>query len=189
MNRHTLLGALLLSGSLMFISAPLPSFAQPKPDAYVYVGPIVKETSLTKGTVEKIVVTVGNQNSFIPPPDLHFTAFMGVSSGGQAVCQSYGSYSTLAPNTPVPAFQFALTYPSPITQALPKQGVAAQDTQPAGSVRTDAARIAQSAQYTLIARITPTKPCEQVETNCANNSVTRTLQFPAGGTPSCVKLQ
>ena len=185
--------ALVVCNSILLVVNPLATLAQAKPDAYVSAGSIAKETSLVKGTVEKIEVAIGNQSNVAPLPNVHYTAFMGVvTSTGQAVCEIHATYNTLAPNSSFKVFQFQVAYPSPITQAVPKQSMEPRGSQPGGTALPlkEVGPIAKNfAQYTLITRVWPTVLCPQADSNCANNQLTRTFQFPAGGTPSCVKLQ
>lgn len=188
-SARTILGALLLSGSLMVIVAPLLSFAQGKPDTYVYIGPLTKESHAVKGTVEKIVVTVGNLSPFPSPPNVHYLAIIRVfNSADQLVCTNSAYYSSLPPTTPLPALQFQVAHPSPITQLGP-----AQAAQQKGSAKVpplaEVGRVPNFVQYRILTNLSPTQPCTQVDMNCNNNQLNPTIQFSAGGTPSCLKLQ
>lgn len=184
-----MVGALLVSGGLMHTAAPLTSFAQLKPDTYVSISPIVKEGHPVKGSIEKAVVTVGNLSNTVPPPNVHYLAFMRVfNSADQLVCHSEASYGSLPPLDGMKALQFQVVYPSSVTQLGPGQAAPPKD--PAKGVKpAEVGRVPSHVRYRIVANVNPTQPCPSVDSNCSNNSQTRTLQFSAGGTPSCMKLQ
>jgi hypothetical protein len=188
-SARAMLGALLLSSSLMVMTAPLPSFAQSKPDTYVHIGPLTKESHAVKGTIEKIVVTVGNLSPFPSPPNVHYVAILRVfNTADQLVCTSNTYYSSLPPNASLPALQFQVAHPSPITQLGPAQA-AQQKGSTQGPPLAEVGRVPNFVQYRILANLSPTPPCPQVDMNCNNNQLNPTIQFSAGGTPSCLKLQ
>jgi hypothetical protein len=177
--------ALLSFGSLIQIAASTISFAQVRPDTFVAMSQITKEGHPVKGTVEKIIVTVGNLSNVPPPPDVHYTALLRVfTSADQLVCQSNAYYGSLPPGNSFKALQFQVAHPSPIAQLGP-----AQSAQPKGPPIAEVGPVLNHVQYRILVNLIPTKPCPQVDSNCNNNMLNPTIQFSAGGTPSCLKLQ
>ena len=175
--------ALLLLSGLILVARPL--FAQVRPDTYVSLSPVVKEGHAVKGTVEKVVMTVGNLSNIPAPADVHYTALMRVfSSANELVCQSNAYYGSLPPGNSFKALQFQVAHPSPIAQLGP-----AQSAQPKGPPIAEVGPVLNHVQYRILVNLIPTKPCPQVDSNCNNNMLNPTIQFSAGGTPSCLKLQ
>jgi hypothetical protein len=185
MNRHTILSALLMFCSGLMLIAPPAAFAQLRPDTYVSLSPVMKEGHAVKGSFETVVVTVGNLSNIPPPADVHYTALMRVfTSANELVCQSNAYYGSLPPGNSFKALQFQVAHPSPIAQLGPNQSV-----QSKGPPLAEVGRVPNHVQYRILVNLIPTKPCPGVDSNCNNNMLNPTIQFSAGGTPSCMKLQ
>jgi hypothetical protein len=167
--------------------APMPSWPQSKPDSYVSIGAPTKETTVAKGTIEKVVVTIGNQTD-VPPLGVNYTAIMTVlTPSSQAVCEINAGFATLLPNSSLNVFQFQVAHPSPITQPVAK-GTAPSASHPGGSINLPVGR---TQEYHVHARLIASGPagvCPQVDSNCTNNQAFRAIQVPLGGTPTCTKL-
>ena len=168
--------------------APSPAGAQSKPDAYVSIGAPTQETTLAKGTLEKVVVTIGNQSN-VPGAGVNYTAIMTVlTSASQLVCEINAGFATLLPNSALNVFQFQVAHPSPITQPAAK-GTAPSASHPAEAINLPVGR---TQEYHVAARLIATGAsggvCPQVDSNCTNNQAHRVIHVPLGGTPTCTKL-
>lgn len=184
MHGVRMLIALMIGTSLGLV--PLPSWAQAKPDAYVSIGSPTKETTLAKGTIEKIVVTIGNQSNVLPVGLDYSAAMTVIAPPGQVVCETHAGFASLLPNSALHVFQFQVTHPSPLTQPLAK-GTAPQGSQPGGTLKVPIGRMQE---YHVLARVSATPGlCPQVDSNCTNNQAFRAIQVPLGGTPTCTRLQ
>jgi hypothetical protein len=185
MHRVRTLIALTIAASLGL--APPSSWAQPKPDGYVSIGAPTKETTVAKGTIEKIVVTIGNQSD-VPPVGVIYTAFMTVlTPSSQPVCEMNATFTTLLPNSTVNVFQFQVAHPSPVTLPVAK-GTAPSASPPAGAINLPVGR---TQEYHVHARLVASGAagvCPAVDSNCANNQAYRAIRVPLGGTPTCTKL-
>lgn len=171
----------VVSGSLILFGGPLPSFAQDRPDVYVKILDILKETSPVH-TVEKVVIAVGNDGAAAPSRPA--VASLQVRSGDRVVCSATLTGLSLPPHTSMKAFEFRVTHAGPATQLPsppPKKG-------PAG--RPDVVQL--PVKYTIGAHafiLIPGTTCAQVESVCGNNTEAKSLKFAPGGTPACLKLR
>lgn len=179
---HTLI-ALVIGTSLAFV--PSSSWGQSKPDAYVSIGSPTKETTVARSTIEKVIVTIGNQSNVLPVGVDYSAAMTVIAPPGQVVCEIQAGFATLLPNSALHVFQFQVTHPSPLTQPL-AQGTAPQGSQQGGSLKVPLGRMQE---YHVLARVSGTGGiCPQVDSNCTNNQAFRAIQVPLGGTPTCTRL-
>jgi hypothetical protein len=184
MHGVRMLLALMIGASLGLV--PSPSWPQPKPDAYVSIGSPITETTPARGTIEKIVVTVGNQSNMLPVGVDYTAAMTVIAPPAQVVCEVHAVFATLVPNSALRPFQFQVTHPSPLQQPL-AQGSAPQGSQPGGALRVPVGRMQE---YHVLARVSATPGlCPQVDSNCTNNQTLRVIRVPLGGSPACTRLQ
>lgn len=173
--------ALVIGTSLVL--GPSSSWGQSKPDAYVSIGSPTKETTLAKGTIEKVIVTIGNQSDVLPVGVNYSVNMTVIAPPDQEVCKIHAGFATLLPNSALQVFQFQVAHPSPLTQPLAK-GTAPQGSQPGGALTVPLGR---TQEYRVFAGVTG-GICPQVDSNCANNQASRAIRVPLGSTPTCTRL-
>jgi hypothetical protein len=155
----------LAIGGLLLIAPLLASAAAP--DMYVKILSIVREPPL-QPTVWKVDVAVGNAGTVAPSAAVY--AFLRAGTASGPVCETGlpNIQGKLIPGTVFKAFRFQVTYPAPTPiKKLPV------------------------VRYTIAAEVKYLNySCQQGvnDNNCTDNLKNVTLAFPAGGTPSCVKL-